>query len=185
MMGSLAYTVVNCGPEAVLALLDGEVRSTDSGNMHRTCFHEAGHTVVARNFWGVGPISYVEQTNDGRGIAMIIDPADATDRERIIVSLAGPVADFEWQRRNGLGLCRSLQNSGDDKDLPIITGMLKRPVDWGEWEDCRAETERMVRRYWDDITALAEALMVRGRLSGRQVGEIIGTASLRDVARRR
>lgn len=146
-------------------------------------FHEAGHFVVLLAV-GRGDFAKFVQVNDaadrdgvgGRSVADWVGLQTETRGERrdcVAVCLAGAEAE---RLHSGAPLLRvRIFGAIDDYETayrmvePIYEGLpddQQRTFVEGEIEGTRQRAEKLVRRHWPAVQAIAEALVERGRLSG-------------------
>jgi len=136
--------------------------------MRATAYHEAGH-VVARHAFGFAPTE-VSIRRDGSGL---VRGGATTKRpgEIIIIALAGPVAEVLAAGARDLGTCR-----GD-----IVYAMRVLDAAYGAdradevFELHAAAAHDIVRARWASVERVAEALLAKRRLSGRQVRALLAS----------
>ena len=151
----------------------------------RAAFHEAGHCLISMHE-GVNVTRLgIEKKTSWNGQRFILKEGwirhgrgmTASLENHILIALAGPTA--EKMCPFGMGRFR-YQSS-----LPDVRKMWKTLDEIGfsdsgrvrYLKQCQSRVERMLRHHWPEITALANALLERKRLTGMQAYTILKEAS--------
>ena len=157
-----------------------------------TATHEAGHAVIARvlTLMCGGASIQVKYKIGEAGHAIIHDPLEcmtvwhrrwkfrsigAAYRARIIASMAGAEAEAE--------LLGSVQQGGDDYDRRQID-LLAEELPRCDLDGLRRMARMLVRRHRKRIKRVADALLVKGKLTEKQIDKLAGR-SIADVPDRR
>ena len=154
----------------------------------RTAYHEAGHCLISlllnvpvvsvgiekKASWNGYP--YIQKKgwiHHGRGVTASLENC-------ILILLAGPTAEGMCPcgvRRDGnfyLASREDITQVYATVDEVGFTGAAR-----GRYmRQCRRRVERGLKYHWPEVTALAKALLVRKRLTGKQALKIIEEAGI-------
>ena len=149
-----------------------------------TAYHEAGHAVVAlRTHYAPKPkkisiipipderilseVSYYKRMFDENGY---FQPVEEKRIQCSIMSLfAGEIAEKKFTGRNDhVGSQTDFDNAIKYGELLYTTGLLGDLFDW-----LSVLTEAIVNKYWHEIEKVAEVLLEKKTLSGKELKEII------------
>jgi len=170
-----------------------------------TALHEAGHVVVrfalgrACVYASAAPTDDYEGVAGGRTLPLTLGWTGGptywalSDRERValedgvVIALAGPIAEVKHGggRRAALvepaRISDLAQWSTDDKTALGYVQRLTHSEEPGalnrRLRELHAEAEQLVNSHWSLITALAEDLVSRGEMAGREIEETIYRAA--------
>ena len=138
-------------------------------------FHESGHAVI-HNYFGDDVAEVWIRGDSGNCHFKVIATDDSSDIglfRAITACMAGKVAedrgrgysdDKEWRASGDYRKvwdCALRLNGGDRRGAELL-------LNWQEYR-----TAKFVEKHWPKIHKLAYALLDRGKLSGREVREII------------
>jgi len=137
-------------------------------------YHEAGHAVAALAY----RLPVVEARLQGDGGEVRFDQAAATQRQLAVVTAAGPVAELRrcggidlhgaWGR-GGRGSDRRLLDAAADR----LAGRLDAAARQHLLDGIASAAHRLLGDHWPAVTAVARALLRRGRLSGAALRRVV------------
>ena len=141
-----------------------------------TCYHEAGHSVVARIKGFDVSESRVSILNTG-STAYSCGP-EATLTDRLAALLGGPIAHRKMEYGSG----NNLKEFQSLKDFTLISQLLKQysvefGSDYQDWwySETKKDTEALVNLAYPVIKQVAEKLYSNHIVSGYELDEIIST----------
>ena len=156
-------------------------------------YHQAGHVVAAYRLGELGEedieLLPVGRDDAGQWADTMIAPSKAmtialagpatqaryAPLSRVAILLSGGQADYERARATAERMAR-LHRSSELSAMPAeLVAQLTDPE--VILRDSTQRAERLVEGDWAAIEALAQALLVRGRLTRAEVGEIIDRAA--------
>lgn len=145
-------------------------------NRSRMAHHEAGHAVVALVV-GLRLIEVQIGERDGYSEHEPKDDAELfaqrgeieARRALVVMQLAGWCAQHAWDSRCGAFGCE-----GDAEKVAFNLKPLGELTNRWQFDELKAESERLVAAHWGAISRLAGELLVLGTLSGNQAAEIAG-----------
>ena len=127
-------------------------------------FHEAGHAVAAFALGVPVRLASIVPDEDGAPHVIWAKIQDFCWQNRVIILLAGGIAQRHHNPESRRGDADDLQQAVDTIDR------LARPNDHRKWFAALAqEAEDIITRWWPAVEALAEALMQQRTMSGREV----------------
>lgn len=135
----------------------------------RTAYHEAGHACIARHFHICIIRASIIPARVTQGRVFVARSRFHGEKAAVIL-LAGPLAEKRFDAR-----CRpdsdGTEEIGAWSALSYICSNVKETD--ARLELAKMQAQRLVLQLWPQISTLAEALLQRKRLSGRQVREVI------------
>jgi len=145
----------------------------------RTAYHEAGHALIALHSIHLSSIGIERKIKRGgqtftqkKGWIQPVRGSKVSVEENILIELAGPTAE----RLCPYGPGRDFHQASM-ADMQKIEKALKdlTASERGDYlDECRNRVEHMLKHHWPEVVALANALLERKRLTGRQAEKIAG-----------
>jgi ATP-dependent Zn protease len=166
----------------VCGLADFPLLEIVSDPLRLTAYHEAGHAVMAQlcgqQLTEVEIVGDEEHTGSVRSLRFVDEEGSSRDpaiptapvERRLLCTVAGMVAE------NLVTGHRELDESCEDLDAAVqlamkVVGDCERVIPY--LEVVREHTEDLLRRNWDAVEALADALVERRRMSGEEVRRLL------------
>lgn len=141
-----------------------------------TAIHEAGHATVARRL-GVccgGATLMVEAgsvlSSRGYGAYAVVHDRNSDAETRIIIALAGPVAENRYAGRPGV----TLPDGADHLDWTRVARLVSRyGLSAAGLDQLRRRTRRLVKQHWAAITKVADALLKHQVLTASDIDDLV------------
>lgn len=145
-------------------------------NRIRTAHHEGGHAGVY-SLLGVELLRVTIAPSRGAGRCYVVEPVDFL--ESLAGTLAGPMAEA-FYARGRYSSFSIVDSAGWRNDRADIVRLYEQRFGYcpdlasdPDYRQALGAAHRIVAEYWQCIAAVADALLQRGTLSGREVNGII------------
>jgi ATP-dependent Zn protease len=137
----------------------------------RIAYHEAGHAIVALALNGIVTLVRI-QDGEGGGTVRYQLPEPVSDAHRIIIAMAGGVA--EQLRYRSSGFLPSPNARADQCIWLELTSHLPQEAQDAYLRMLQAQVRALLRINWHAVEAVAMTLVEHRNISGAQVRKLVG-----------